>query len=205
LALFYPLIYILNTLLISIGSLALRLDYALASLMFSWLAVGVELIVAGVFAEVIAVALPHLWGNPGSLQPSPYELKLQRRVLVSMLPLAIVLLLALIIGDWVIVGNASRVMLKDQMADAAQMSAKSVPFFTESGQNLLMQISQNPVWYEGTLSDQSDLIEQSLRSVHSFASSTFWIRRAIRLLDIPTRPYRIQPQVKRKLWALNWH
>jgi PAS domain S-box-containing protein len=167
-ALIYPPVFILNTLLVSTGGLAIRLDYAITNLTYSWLAVAVELVVAGIFAEVVAAALPHLWGNPGTLQASPYELKLQRRVLVSMLPLAVVLLLALIVGDWVIVGNAARVMLKDQMANAARMSADSVPYFTGSGQNLIMQLSQNPIWYSGTVEEQSDLIQQSLRSVPFF-------------------------------------
>jgi signal transduction histidine kinase/HAMP domain-containing protein len=167
-ALIYPPIFIFNSLLASTGSLAIRLDYALTNLPYFWLAIGIELIVAGVFAEVVAAALPIMWGNPGTLQVSPYELTLQRRVLVSMLPLAILLLLALIIGDWVIVGNAAREMLKNQMANAARMSADSVPYFTGSGQNLIMQLSQNSVWHQGTLEEQADLIQQSLRSVPFF-------------------------------------
>jgi PAS domain S-box-containing protein len=168
LAFFYPMLFITNALFITEGSLANRLDYAFTNFWPATIAIAGELIIAGLIAEVIASTVPEFWGSRGPLKPSPVESSLQTRFLVSLAPLGIVLVVALIVGAWYFTGKAAVQMLNDRMAGSSKTAAESVPFFLESGQNLIMQIAQNPVWYTGTPEGQTLVLEQSLRTVPFF-------------------------------------
>ena len=52
--------------------------------------VGIELFVAGLISEVVALVFPRLWGFSSPLEPSPVERRLQSRFLSSLAPLAVV-------------------------------------------------------------------------------------------------------------------
>jgi len=71
LAAFYPLIALISASLIADGPLAIRLDYAIARLGAASLSVGIPLLAAGLFSEVVAAAFPASWGRIGLLLPSP--------------------------------------------------------------------------------------------------------------------------------------
>ncbi len=84
--------------------------------------------------------MPQSWRETTPLQPSPAEKSLQMRFIVSMAPLAIVLVLTLMVGDWIVAGQAAREMIRDRMANAALMAAESVPYFLETGQSLATKL-----------------------------------------------------------------
>ena len=107
----------------------------------AWEAAAIELLVAGLFVEIIAQALPRLWGTSGVLQPSPAERRLQSRFMVSLLPLVLLLVIALIISDWVVAGKAAQTMLEGRLESTAEMTAQAVPYFMETGQNLIQQLA----------------------------------------------------------------
>ncbi len=140
----YPLLFLVSTTLITPGTLAARIDYALTHLGAASLAVGVALVLAGAFAEVMAIAWPGLWGRRGELVPSPMETSLQARFFYGVAPLAFLLTLGLMAGDWVVAENAARQILRERMADAAHLAAEQVPYFLEVGQNLITQLAADP-------------------------------------------------------------
>ncbi len=166
-ALAYPLIYIFGAACIAEGSLAIRLDYAITHFIFSSVAVGGMLLVAGAISEAIAMAFPTAWGGQGALQPSPVERRLLARFLYSMSPLAILLVVSLTVADWIVAGNAARQMLNDRMASTAQSAVENVPFFIEAGQNLIQQLSTDPRLIDNTTS-KVDLLSKQLRIVPFF-------------------------------------
>ena len=137
----YPLIELALIVANSRGILVNRLDYALSSLPGATLALGVELIVAAIICEIIIRVAPATWVAAAHLEPSPAEKSLQTRFLASMAPLAGILIMTLMVGDWLIAGNAARLMLKARMANAADIAAKNIPYFLETGQNLIAQLS----------------------------------------------------------------
>jgi hypothetical protein len=92
------------------GVLVSRMDYAWTHLLGSSISMGVELLIAGLFAEFVMLAIPARWGIRGQLIPSPSERSLQARLLYNMAPLALGLILALIIAIWV--SNEARQMQK---------------------------------------------------------------------------------------------
>jgi signal transduction histidine kinase len=50
-----------------------------------------------------------------------------------------------LIGDWVVAGQAARDMLQDRLSGASESAAHSVPFFLETGQNLVVQLASDPL------------------------------------------------------------
>jgi len=140
----YPLLFFISTILSTQGSLVVRMDYALTHLGAASLAVGGPLLLGGAFAEVIASARPAVWGKRGDLLPAPTERSLQARFLYRMAPLAFLLTVLLMGGDWIVAERAARQILRERMADAALVAAEQVPYFLEAGQNLIAQLAADP-------------------------------------------------------------
>lgn len=168
LAILYVPIFIIDSFLAASGSIADRLIYAIAGATYSILAVGGELLIAGLFAQVLAVAFPAPWGRRLPLQPSPVERSLEARFLFGTGTLIIILLLALLGGDWFVAGTAARDMLHDRLKGTAELASQSVPFFLETGQNLATQISQSPQVLTGSGDELTTALGQQIRSVPYF-------------------------------------
>jgi PAS domain S-box-containing protein len=168
-ALAYPLLFILDMTINTPGSLAGRLDVALSQAEVASISVAVQLLVAGVISEGIAILFPRLWGFIGPLEPSPVERRLQSRFLSSLAPLAFVLVVGLMAGDWIAAGRAATNMINNRLESSGKMAADSVPSFLEMGQNLIQTLAKNPVWSTGTLSDKNILVGDNLRTIPYFS------------------------------------
>jgi PAS domain S-box-containing protein len=168
-ALLYPLLYIVDTALVATGTLANRLDIALTGVEPAAMVVGIELLVAGLISEVVTIVFPRLWGFSGPLEPSPVERRLQSRFLSSLAPLALLLVIALMGGGWIVANDAATNMLNSRLESTAKMAANSVPTFLEMGQNLIRILAKDPTWARGTLSDQNILLGDSLRAIPYFS------------------------------------
>ncbi len=164
----YALAFIYSALFSVAGGLAVRLDYALTNLGSATLATAGELLVAGLFVQVIALALPRLWGGQQSLQPSPAERSLQTRVLSGGGAFIIILLVSVILGDWIVAGNAARRMLQDRLASTALAASQSVPFFLETGQNLVTQMAADPHMLSGSGAALSAVLGDQMHSLPYF-------------------------------------
>jgi two-component system phosphate regulon sensor histidine kinase PhoR len=179
-ALIYPLLHILDTTLATTGTLAGRLDIALSQVEVTSITVGAQLLVAGILSEIVAFVFPRLWGFSGPLEPSPVERRLQSRFLSSLAPLAVVIVVGLMAGDWVVAGRAATNMLNDRLESTAKMAANNIPSFLETGQNLIQILAKDPTWTQGTLSEKNILLGDNLRTIPYF--SEFY------LLDANGRP-----------------
>ncbi|MBN2149357.1 MAG: HAMP domain-containing protein [Anaerolineales bacterium] len=168
LAVIYPLLLGVNTLLVTGGDLASRVDYALTRAQYDSLAVGAELLLAGLIAQIVSWMLPGLWVTHEPLKPSPAETRLQTRLMTSIAPLVLMLIIALVLGDWIVAGSAARGMLRDRMSSSAEIAVESLPYFMATGQGLIQRIASDPVWIEGSLADKDALLEESLRVVPFF-------------------------------------
>jgi PAS domain S-box-containing protein len=167
-ALIYPLLFILDTTLTTTGSLASRLDYALTHVEIYSIIVGAELLVGGVFSEAVAIIFPRLWGFSSPLEPSPVERRLQSRFLSSLTPLAIILVVGLMGGDWIVARKAASDILNVRLENTAIMAANNVPTFLETGQNLIQIMAKDPTWSNGTLSEKNILLGYNLRTIPYF-------------------------------------
>lgn len=164
----YPLLFLIDTLFLVGGTLAGRLDYGFTHAGYTSLAVAGPLLFAGVFAEVVANAAPAWWGKQGPLLPAPSERKLEFRFYYNIAPIAFLLLIVLMAGDWVVAGNSARQMLRERMSSTAKTASETVPFFLEAGQSLIQQLAGDPRLYTQSSSQISDVLSQDLRSVPFF-------------------------------------
>ncbi len=168
-ALVYPLIFLLDSTLAASGSLATRLDYALSQVGIISITVAVQLLAAGLISEVVALVFPRLWGFSGPLEPSPVEQRLQSRFLSSLGLLAIVVIVGLMAGDWIVAGRAATGMLNDRLESTAKIASNNVPTFLEAGQNFIQILAKDPTWTQGTLSEKNVLLGDTLRTIPYFS------------------------------------
>lgn len=168
-AVIYPLLFILDTTLFTPGTLAVRLDAALSQVEVSSIAVAVQLLVAGVIGECVAFLFPRLWGFTGPLEPSPVERRLQSRFLSSLAPLAFVLVVGLMAGDWIAAGRAATNSVNSRLENTSKMVAAGVPSFLEMGQNLIQTLARDATWTKGNLSEKNILMGNNLRTIPYFS------------------------------------
>jgi PAS domain S-box-containing protein len=168
-SLVYPFLFLLDATLVAQGSLAARLDYALSQVGISSITVAIQLLAAGLISEVVALVFPRLWGFSGPLEPSPVEQRLQSRFFSSLALLAIVVIVGLMAGDWIVAGRAATGMLNDRLESTAKIAANNVPAFLETGQNLIQILAKDPTWTQGTLSEKNILLGDILRTIPYFS------------------------------------
>jgi len=144
------------------------LDYALSNVGAVTLAFAGEMLVAGLVTQILAVASPTSWGRQREVKPSPTEQSLAARFMFGSGVFVLLLLVTLLIGDWIVAGNAARGMLKDRLNSTAQMASQSVPFFLETGQNLAEKIAADPRLLEATDTDLSAVLGEHIQSIPYF-------------------------------------
>jgi PAS domain S-box-containing protein len=127
-----------------------------------------EMLVAGLVAQIVSAAFPLAWGGQREVQPSPTERSLEARFVFGTGIFILLLLITLLIGDWIVAGNAARRMLRERLSSSAQMASQSVPFFLETGQNLAEQIASSPRLRETVNPDLSALLGAQLQAVPYF-------------------------------------
>ena len=162
------ILYVFGAFFTITGDATIRLDYALSNVSAVTLAFAVEMLVAGLVAQVLAMASPSVWGGQREMQPSPTERSLEARFMFGSGVFILLLLVILLIGDWIVAGNAARRMLGDRLSSTAQMVSQSVPFFLETGQNLAEQIASNPRTLETVDPELSAFLGEQVLSVPYF-------------------------------------
>jgi PAS domain S-box-containing protein len=185
----YPAIHLLVTILAVRGLLVSRLDYAFSNLPGATLAMAIQLFIPAIFSAITAQVMPGVWGVSEPLLPSPAEKSLQTRFLINMAPLALILILTLMAGDWYIAGRAARSMLEARMANAAQMAAENVPYFLEAGQNLILQLATDPRLLTDDLPELSQALSQDIKAVPFFNQLTVYDSSGTILASYPTSNY----------------
>ncbi len=162
------ILYVVGIYFTVAGQATVRLDYALSNTGVVTLAFAGEMLIAGLTTQAISWALPSLWNKQREAQPSPTERSLGARFLFGTGAFVLVLLIALLISDWVVAGQAARQMLQDRLRSTAEMASRSVPFFLETGQNLAKQMATNPRLQEATDPELSALLGEQIQTVPYF-------------------------------------
>ena len=175
----YPLLFLVDNTLFFLGispgtgSVVTSLDYAITHTTAATLAFVGEIIVAAMFAQILAVALPQKWGqgppaNKTELESFPPERSLEARFFYTMGPLFLMLAIALIAGGWIVVGNVARQMLRERMALATQTASDSIQFFLEVGQDLVLQLAYDPALYASSPETLHQVLQKSFYTLPFF-------------------------------------
>ena len=77
------------------------------------------------------------------MEPSPAETSLMGRFFYNVAPWSLLLVVLLMVGDWFVAERSAREMLRDRLSSTAEVAANSVPYFLETGQNLILQFASD--------------------------------------------------------------
>ncbi|MCX8061625.1 MAG: ATP-binding protein [Anaerolineales bacterium] len=163
-----PLIFLLTRIWLVDGSLAVRLDYTLTNLYHTTLASAGMLWIGGAVAEVAFLLTPKRWGNPAPLVPSPSERSLSARFIYLFMPLILLLTVFLMGIVWRVAESAARRMLTDRLQGIAQLTTDSIPYFLESGQNMIQRVAQDQRLISGSPTEIDGYLQEHLRIVPFF-------------------------------------
>lgn len=162
--LFSPFVLLSFFFAASSGEPAARLDYAFTE---SWpfiIARSIEYMAAGIIAEILYLSKIKKWGTNKDNQPLPWERSLSLKFTVTIFPIITAAFLALLIGDWIAAGLASRKLMEDRLSNLSLIASESLPYFLETGQNLILHyadenlMSMDPVEVRKQFSDWMDSI-----------------------------------------------
>jgi len=161
-------LYLLGAYFSITGEVTVRLDYALSNLGTVTFTFAGEMLVAGLVAQILSMAAPSLWGGQEEIQPSPAERSLEGRFMFGSGVFVLILLVTLLIGDWIVAGQAARRLLQDRLSSTAETAAQGVPFFLETGQILAGQFADNPQLLETVDPELSALLAGQNQSAPYF-------------------------------------
>lgn len=197
----YPMLFLVDSTLFLLGispdtsSIVISLDYAITHTTTATLAFAGEVIVAGIFSQILAVALPKMWGRRPSADETvdesfPPERSLEARFFFTMGPLFLMLAIALIAGGWIVVGNVARQMLRERMALATQTASDSIHFFLEAGQDLVLQMAQNPAFYTSSPEALPQILQDSFYTLPFFQQLIYLDTQGKVVSSFPAADYR---------------
>ena len=147
---------------------AARLDFALSNAGVAALAFAGEILIAGIVCQIAAGAFGLMRETKQQLQPSPTEQSLETRFLFGTGTFILALLLALLVGDWIVAGNKASSMIEQRLKSTAESAAQTVPFFLETGQNLAVQVASDPRLLDASDPELSSIIGQRMQAAPYF-------------------------------------
>ncbi len=142
-------ILILNQMLNSSGSFAVRLDYGLSQTFGLSIIRIVELLIGGIICSVIYIIKNKNWYSPKFFTPTPFEKKIESRFLITTFPVILFIVLFLLFVDWKVAGNAARDLVEARLKSTAEVTSESIPYLFEAGQNLLQSMADNQLLLPG--------------------------------------------------------
>jgi PAS domain S-box-containing protein len=128
---------------------------------------------AGLLAQFFQLGLPVWWVQPGRLRPPPYLASLNAKLLYALLPVYVVGLLLLLWANISIATAVSTSLVVDQMAAVADTAGQGIPFFVQTGQNLIDNIADQTD-LSAEHADQVKGLSKNLRSIPFFRQLTLF-------------------------------
>ena len=163
----FVIIFFITAILETVGGITVRFDYAISQIIPLSLANAGELFIGGLITEGLYLLKIKNWGRTEALKPSPSESSLPVRFInVSLLMIALTLI-GLFIGDWMVAGKASKKMLEDNLSSISNVAAESLPYFMESGQNLILSLADETL-LNGTTESITLNLKNKLRRLPFF-------------------------------------
>ncbi len=140
----------------------------------------VQAALAGLVAEIARAGLPELWVRRRELRPPPYVSSLNRKLQFTLVPIFVAGIALLFWANIQVATEVSTSLLVGQMAGAAEAAGRGIPFFIQTGQNLIANIAGQPSLLSSDPVAQSAYLSTSLRAVPYF--------RQLTLLDLSLTP-----------------
>ena len=96
---------------------------------------------AGLLAEFARVGLPAWWGTPRRLRPPFYSSSLNSKLFFGLIPIGIFGIAVLLWATIHLATDVATGLMVDQMAGVADTAGRGIPFFIQTGQNLVASLA----------------------------------------------------------------
>jgi len=130
-----------------------------------------EFMIAGLLAEGIYISQNKNWIKERILNPPRME-SLQEQIYTGMGLIQAGLVFFLFLIGWLVAVKAARSMIVDRLDSSARVIGESLPYFLETGQNLLSGIAEEVIWIESP-EDKTIFLEKKLSEVPYFQQLVF--------------------------------
>lgn len=127
-----------------------------------------EAAIGGVLGEVALAAAPRAWPPREGGQPPPYARSLNRQLLFTLIPLAVLGIAVLFWADTRIAINVAGRVIVDQMGRDAQNAARGIPFFLQTGRSLIRAVALDDRLLDPDPAVRQKRLEQNLRAIPYF-------------------------------------
>jgi signal transduction histidine kinase len=165
---FYPILYLVTAFFWASADPFNSLDFALSRLPWVATSVGLPLLVAAGVFQFLRSRVPLFSASQPAGQPAPSERSLEARLLFTLAPIVLLAFLALGVLAWWSAGRTAEQLLGDRALASAELAADSVPFFLETGQNLIMQLAGDSRLADASAADARSLLQNQIRAVPYF-------------------------------------
>ncbi len=166
-------VYFLTLLLSAPGPVVVRINYAISQFSGGMLALSGMVMAGGLICVLVQGLTPKQWGDSRDLIPAPGETNMKFRLYATVGPLLMILLIGLLVGDWVVAENAAKKMMTERLTSTAQVAAGGIPYFIETGQNLILQMANDPQLSQMSSEDVRQKLDSNLRSIPYFTQLVF--------------------------------
>ncbi len=183
---FIPVLF-LDQVLNASGSLAVRLDYGLTQTFSQSIFRVVEVILGGGICSILYILWPRLWFFPKYLSPTPMEKKIETRFLMTTLPVILFVVLFVVYVDWKVASNAAQDLVESRLKGTALIASESLPYFFESGQNLIISLAD-----EDLLNNETDIwtdLSKKIKVIPFFSQLYVFDRQGDPKDGYPTRDF----------------
>ncbi len=164
----YPIVFIVDTVVLPNADLATNLNYALSNLPSAWAAMAGMLLIGGIVAEAWTIGKLPGWGARPPWEPSPAERSLGLRFFYTMTVILVALVGLVIAGNWMFAERSARRSLRERMGGVVEIATRRVPFFLETGQSLLLEWAQDERLWNDTGADIRQVLETDMHSIPFF-------------------------------------
>lgn len=123
-----------------------------------------QVFAAGVFTEFARAAQPAWWPQRRGSVPPPYLSSLNRKLLFTLIPLFSLGIVLLFWANLTIAIRVSTELAVDQMERVAVNAGQGIPFFIQSGRNLVGVMAKQADLLSGGVVGQTQRLEQNMRT-----------------------------------------
>ena len=125
-------------------------------------------LIGGMTAYFLSKIYQGSWVKPGPLFPAVDENVLTRRFFTGVGPFVFLLLFGILVGTWLISGGAARKLVQARLSGPAEVAADGIPFFINSGFDLLAQYARTIPLDSASEKDIQVSLAQNIRSIQFF-------------------------------------
>ena len=165
----YPLLYIASGPFWVSSDISTSLDFVLSRVLFVSAGMAIQLLFGALFFMLLRSRYPALFTAPEIAdQPAPQEKSIEGRLLFTLGPIVFLAFISLGGFSWWASNRAAGELLTERMSGSAQIASENLPFFLETGQNLVLQLAADPRLVEASTSEARSILEAHLGAVPYF-------------------------------------